>query len=360
MTLQHQQPAPIGRARSGAGHRRPAVRRGGVAALAAVGLACGLVASPLVAGASRTGGHGRHAQHLTHITVLQQPVASWSPLVLAQMKGFYAKEGLAVTFKSATNASAALPLLLNGQAQFAGASPPVIIAAAAHGVGVTLVKGALMGNIPPNTRTWGGAAIVGAKGSTIHGWKGLVGKTVAVSGLDGFPQLGVILGLKKAGVNPSSVKFVDVPYPDMTAALTSGHVDAALSGQPFRQQQAHDGLPTVVTDPFTYAFGPNIPPAGTIAASAQYVKTHQSVVKRFVTALDEATAYLSKHPAAQAAAVGKYIPAPPAVLKTLHPEYYPPNPEKAWNVAALVQMAKDMKQFGWIPKVPPVSTWVMG
>lgn len=90
------------------------------------------------------------------------------------------------------------------------------------------------------------------------------------------------------------------------------------------------------------------------------MKTHRSVVKRFVKALDEATMYLSKHARAQATAVGKYIPAPASVLKTLHAEFYPPHPKKAYNVHALAQMAKEMKQLGWISKVPPVRTWVMG
>lgn len=331
------------------------LRRRGSAALVAAALAVGGAAF-----ATAPAGAAPKARKRFHLTVLQQPVAAWSPLYLAKIKGYYAREGLDVTFSSVANASAALPLLLNGQAQFAAASPPVIIAAAAQNMAVTLVKGALMGNAPPRKRTWGGAAIVGAKGTHLHGWKGLAGKRVAVSGLDGLPELGVILGLRKAGVNPRSVTFVSVPYPDMTTALRVGRVDAALSGQPFRQQQAADGLPTVVTDPFTYAFGPRIPPLGTIAASRAFVEAHPGVVRRFTTALDEATAYLSKHPAQQVRAVKRYIEAPPAVFRSLHPEHYPANPRKAFDVPALVKLAKDMKQLGWIPKVPPLREWLEG
>lgn len=346
---------------------RPGRRRRQRYVLAAAGLlvltaGCGSAGNS-AAGGGGAGSGGTTGSNLTHITVLQQPVASWAPLYMAQIKGFYAREGLAVTFQSTQNASTALPLLLNGQAQFAGASPPVIITAVAHGVPVTLVKGALMGNVPPVTKPWGGAAIVAAKGSNIRSWADLKGKKIAVSGLQGFPQLGIMLGLKRAGVDPSSVTFVDIPYPDMTSALLAGRVDAALTGQPFRQQQIAAGLRLVVGDVFTYAFASSragIPAAGTIAASQAYVKAHPDVVKRFVTALDDATKYLAAHPQEQAQAVRQYIHAPASVLASLHPEYYPPDPEGAYNVNALAAMAQEMQRLGWIPSVPPVSEWVQG
>ena len=72
------------------------------------------------------------------------------------------------------------------------------------------------------------------KTSPIHSARDLVGKTVAVDNLTSFTQFATLEWLKKNGVDPSSVKFVELPYPAMPGALEAGRVDAALIAEPAR------------------------------------------------------------------------------------------------------------------------------
>lgn len=47
-----------------------------------------------------------------------------------------------------------------------------------------------------------------------------------------FTQFATLEWLKKNGVDPSSVKFVELPYPAMQAAMEAGRIDAALLAEP--------------------------------------------------------------------------------------------------------------------------------
>jgi NitT/TauT family transport system substrate-binding protein len=72
------------------------------------------------------------------------------------------------------------------------------------------------------------------KNSPIHAARDLVGKTVAVDNLTSFTQFATLEWLRNNGVDPSSVKFVELPYPAMPGALEAGRVDAATIAEPAR------------------------------------------------------------------------------------------------------------------------------
>lgn len=70
------------------------------------------------------------------------------------------------------------------------------------------------------------------KNGPIHTARDLVGKTIGVNNLTSFTQFATLEWLKKNGVDPSSVKFVELPYPAMQAAMEAGRIDAALLAEP--------------------------------------------------------------------------------------------------------------------------------
>ena len=59
---------------------------------------------------------------------------------------------------------------------------------------------------------------------------GLAGKTIAVNLTSNIQTLMTNVQLKAAGVSPSSVKYVAIPFPDMGAALKAGRVDRDQRG----------------------------------------------------------------------------------------------------------------------------------
>ncbi len=86
-----------------------------------------------------------------------------------------------------------------------------------------------------------GSAVVVHKDSGIFQTADLRGKTIAVPGRYANQRLIIYRELKKAGMKLEDVKLIEMPPPDMPAALASRAVDAITSGEPFMGQAELDG-----------------------------------------------------------------------------------------------------------------------
>jgi NitT/TauT family transport system substrate-binding protein len=86
-----------------------------------------------------------------------------------------------------------------------------------------------------------GGDVMVHKDSGIYRTEDLRGKTVAVPGRFANHRLIFFRELKKAGMTLDDVKMVEMPPPDMPAALATRAVDAITSGEPFPGQTEMDG-----------------------------------------------------------------------------------------------------------------------
>jgi NitT/TauT family transport system substrate-binding protein len=86
-----------------------------------------------------------------------------------------------------------------------------------------------------------GGDVMVHKDSGIFRTEDLRGKTVAVPGRYANHRLTLYRELKKAGMKLEDVNIVEMPPPDMPAALFSRSVDAITSGEPFMGQTELDG-----------------------------------------------------------------------------------------------------------------------
>lgn len=86
-----------------------------------------------------------------------------------------------------------------------------------------------------------GGDVMVHKDSQIYRTEDLKGKVVAVPGRYANHRLILYRELKRAGMKLDDVKIVEMPPPDMPAALYSKSVDAITSGEPFMGQTELDG-----------------------------------------------------------------------------------------------------------------------
>ena len=79
----------------------------------------------------------------------------------------------------------------------------------------------------------------------------LKGKTVAINAPKNILYLLAASMMAEQGINPSSVKFANVPFPEMATALASGAIDAALLPEPFASdaEEAQGAVPLVGPGP---------------------------------------------------------------------------------------------------------------
>ncbi len=91
-----------------------------------------------------------------------------------------------------------------------------------------------------------GSAVVVHKDSAIYSMQDLRGKRIAVPNRYSNQRLLFFRALKQAGMKPEDVELIEMPPPDMPAALYSNSVDAVSSGEPFMGQTELDGYGRVL------------------------------------------------------------------------------------------------------------------
>jgi NitT/TauT family transport system substrate-binding protein len=91
-----------------------------------------------------------------------------------------------------------------------------------------------------------GTAIMVQKDSPVRSFADLRGKTIAVPNRFSNQYLIVFKGLRDAGLTVGDVNIVEMPPPDMPAALYAKSVDAITSGEPFMAQTELEGYGRVL------------------------------------------------------------------------------------------------------------------
>jgi ABC-type nitrate/sulfonate/bicarbonate transport system substrate-binding protein len=142
----------------------------------------------------------------------------------------------------------------------------------------------------------------------------LAGKRVAVNTLKNIGDTTIRASVRKAGGDPSSIKFVELAFPDMPAALQAGRVDAIWVVEPFLSTSLAQGGRLVASNYVDTA------PDLTVAVyftSEQLIKNDPDLVKRFTDAMAESLAYADAHPDEARQVLTSYTKIDQAVIKEL-------------------------------------------
>jgi NitT/TauT family transport system substrate-binding protein len=313
-------------------NRRVGVRTASVA----IGVIATLTACGSSDGASNAAGAS------TTITVGTSGQLSNVDVYLGMSQGTFAKAGLTVTPQTLTAGSNAIPLLLNGTMQFAAVDLATAITATQQNVGVTAVAPNNVG-VPGHI---GYAGVIASPASGITGLRDLEGRSVQVNQLNGTAAVLVKATMRKAGLDPAKVKFVEIPPPQALAALQAGRVDAAVLSEPNVAAALAAGM-TYIVNPEKDTI-PNLP-AFVFVASKAYVARNPAVAKGFVTAVLAANKQANADTALarQTAATSTQVPAEQLAKVT-----FPKFGEAALTADQIKAYQDLLVQFGGLPGVP--------
>ncbi|MDP2710465.1 MAG: ABC transporter substrate-binding protein [Solirubrobacteraceae bacterium] len=175
---------------------------------------------------------------LIRIDVGVIPMAPACTIFLGVEKGFFKEEGLAPIIQSQfSGGTVGIPAVMAGQQHFTFGSWGPVTQAAAEGLPVIGV----MPNDSAGPRPDDNYSVLVASGrSGVKSMKELAGKTVALNTLKQLSEIQTRATMEAQDVDPSSVKFVALPYPEMGAAMRQGRIDAALLAEPFLSQAEAD------------------------------------------------------------------------------------------------------------------------
>jgi NitT/TauT family transport system substrate-binding protein len=166
----------------------------------------------------------------THLTVGALPIVDTAGLYLAVKNGFFKQEGLTVSILPVAKSPDAIPDMQQGKVDIIGGANYVSFFQAQLASNGKLNFKVLVDGIACNSDTFD---VLALPSSGITSPAQLAGKTIAVNVLSNIQTLLINTTLKAANVNPATVHFKLVPFPQMAAALKAHQVDAISAVEPF-------------------------------------------------------------------------------------------------------------------------------
>jgi NitT/TauT family transport system substrate-binding protein len=315
-------------------------------------VAVALVATVL--GLAACGGDDEHAGSspsdggTTKVTVGTLPIANAAPMYLGMEKGFFREEHLELVPQMAQSGNELVTSLVGGDSQFAFLGYVPVIVARAKGLPVKVVANADTG---ADTAQDEWQVIMSKKGSSIRKPADLQGKTIAVNALKGVAEVGLKSALDAEGVDPNSVKLLEVPFPEEPAALQAGRVDAIWAPEPFLTQVLEQGGNEVLA-PYI-SLGKHFP-NGNYATTDKYLAQHQDVVERFARAMNKSTQYATDHPDEARKIIPTFTKIPPEVAQKIRLPVWPTQIDRA----QLEKLVGYTQKYGVIDEKVPVDDFV--
>ncbi len=277
-----------------------------------------LLAAPLLlavaCGGSDDDGGGTASgggDELDSVTVGVIPIVDVAPIYLGLEQGFFEDQGIDLTLEAAQGGAAVVPGVVSGQFEFGFSNVTSLLRAAQEGLPLKVVA-----NGVASTGVAGEdfGAVVTTPESGITDAAGLAGKRVAVNTLNNIGTTTINESIRAAGADPSDVDYVELPFPDMPAALDAGNVDAIWVVEPFLTIATSDGA-TVVASNFVDAADDL-----TVAAyftSAQLASEDPDLVERFTTALEQSLQYAAENEDETRAILSTYTQIDQAVIDAM-------------------------------------------
>jgi NitT/TauT family transport system substrate-binding protein len=308
------------------------VRRGIRAPLLLVA-ALGLLAAAC-SGGSDTGSSGSSGgPEISSITIGSLPVVDAAPAYVAEKAGYFKQEGLTVKFQQAQGGAALIPSLVSGDIQVAFSNWVSLFLAKSHGIDLTLIADG-------DKAKPGFSGVFVMPNSPIKTPADLAGKKIAVNTLNNVGGLVISAVLKSQGVDPKTIKFVEVGFPDMGATLQRGDVDAVWVVEPFTSAVKATLNARPIIDPFS---GPTAAlPVGGYAVTKQFADKNPKTVAAFARALDKAVADSNADRSKVDEVVPTYIKIDAATASKVTLPIYSATP----NALELQRVADLMQQFG--------------
>jgi NitT/TauT family transport system substrate-binding protein len=286
---------------------------------AAVALVAVTVATALAlpgCGGGDGGGAKPSTDKPTKVVVGVIPIADVAPINMGIEHGFFRREGLEVEAKPIQGGAAAVPGVVSNELQFAFGNSISLQQARERDIELRIVtEGVQAGRSEKDSSN----GLMVAKDSDVRRPQDLAGKTIAVNTLNNLGDVTVKASLEGEGVDVSQLKFVEVPFPEMNAALERGSVDAAWHVEPFISQLEASGGRKLL-DPFV-AITPRLTPAQYFG-SVEYLDKNPEVEKAFRRAMNRSLDYARAHEAEVRRAIPKYSEIPAAVAKRMPLPYW--------------------------------------
>ncbi|KAA9161814.1 ABC transporter substrate-binding protein [Amycolatopsis acidicola] len=195
---------------------------------------------------------------------------------LAEKYGYFKDQGLEVTSKMFASGPAAYPELLNGNMDFIITNYISFFQAIAQ----KTVQAKIVVDVDQLNEN--GLVVIAKQGSGIKEAKDLVGKKVSIHQSASVADVLLRATLKDHDVDPNSVHYQQIKFPDIPAAIQAGTIDAGVELEPYITQAEKQGAEPVLK--IVTGSTANITAAGYIALDS-FIEKNPKTVAAFQRAM---------------------------------------------------------------------------
>ena len=290
------------------------------------------------------GGSGDSAKPVT-LKIGLIPIADVAPVFLGQKKGFFKEQKITLDPQFAAGGAAITPAVISGDFDIGFSNTVSLLIAGSKKLPVQIISQGVLGDAD-DSKVWEDLLV--RKDGGITEPKDLEGKTIAANTLNNICEVTINASLEKMGVDVSTLKYTEIPFPEMVGALQKKRVDAACVVEPFVSQGKATGMTGI--DPFYFNTAPNLTVA-TYFASKEYIAKNQAVVDRFVTAMNKSLDYAQAHPDEVRGVLTEYTEIPPEAAQKINlPQW-----KSELTTDTIEQLSSLSKKYGLIEEEPDLN-----
>jgi NitT/TauT family transport system substrate-binding protein len=264
------------------------------------------LASPLVMGRAA-------AQSAATIRISYIPFEASAQLFYAQEQGLWDKADLSVQLMPNPFGAAIAAAVASNAVDIGYATVMTLASAHARHLPFTMIAPANAFSVkqPPT-------GMLMSASPDVKTGKDLNGKTIGSPGLNTLGEYGVRAWVDANGGDATTLRFVEIPFSEMTGALATNRIDAAYIAEPFYEEAKKTAHPVAIEfDAIAKEF---------IAASwfttTDWAGSHPQTVAKFAGVIRDATDWAQKNPAACVDIIVKYLKVDRAIVAASPRTYY--------------------------------------
>ena len=287
---------------------------------------------------------GRSGPERATVKVATIPTAAAAPLFVGIEEGFFEEEGLKVETQMAAGGAAIIPAIQSGDMDIGFGNTVSLFVAREQNLTFKMIAA---GQVAPEEEDQDETALMVPADSEAREPRDLEGATIGVNTLKNVAELSISAALDAAGVDPKTIKYTEVPFPEALPTIESGDVQAAFFGEPFTTLGDKAKARTILR-PFSAGV-----PGGQIGAyfvSERWLEDNGDVAERFARAMKRANEHVIENPDAIRAAVPGFTEVPEDVAKEMRLPVFVPEIDPQ----ALQRLADVSARYGLLEE--PVDT----
>jgi NitT/TauT family transport system substrate-binding protein len=235
--------------------------------------------------------------------------SAYAAAYIAEDKGFFKAANLPVDLTILNNGGSVAAAIAGGAYDIGITSPMTLAVAIEHGIPYKVI-------CPGGISNPDEIALVVLDGSPVRSAKDLEGQTIGVAMLKDITWIAVMAWLDQNGGDSSKVRFIEIPFAAMGAALKRGTVAAVPLAEPalnaLRAQGGVHDLAARLFDVYGQGFM-----VGAWFAQQPWIEKNRDLARRFVDVIYATGRWANSHPDESSAIIAKHSGIDPAITRTM-------------------------------------------